>query len=146
MFAGTAYTVHGPAKKLTCVSPGIMPSQEEAAKIAALHVIPMEAPPLSAFSLSEPPRSGVWVHGLEVALINYALVSDRLMLQVAMKLIHPLDGRVVGRARAGNASDMANLGPLDQAFANDAAHFKRVFSEAAEPLVEECLLSLGMLR
>lgn len=63
-----------------------------------------------------------------------------------MKLIHPPDGQVIGCARAGNASDMANLGPLDQAFANDAARFKRMFSEAAEPLIEECLLSLGLLR
>lgn len=248
-----------------CISPEITPSREEAVKIAAVHVIPMEAPPLTAFSLSEPPQSGVWIHGLEttpagaglvvvgsvmllvqmarmsghteeaseslqsaldsggiwmptvalagqarsrlasegsqvsvdpgvkrlsgvkdrratlfmenwmapirawynyrdpspdhlapnspegaylleVALINYELISDRLMLQVAMKLIDPTDGRLVGRARAANASSLAVLGPLDQAFANDAAHFKRVFSKAAGPLVEECLLSLGLLR
>ena len=83
---------------------------------------------------------------LEVGIINYELISDQLILQVAMKLMHPHDGRIVGRARAANASDVPRPGPLDQAFANDAAGFKRVFSEAAEPLVEECLASLGLLR
>jgi len=246
-----------------CVSPGMTPSQEEAAKIASVHVIPVEAPPLSAAWPYKPSSSVPWIHGLEstpvgaglvvvgtvvlfvqmarisghteetsqslqsaldsggiwmptvaladqarsrlasegvqvsvapdvkrlsgvkdrratlfmenwmapirawykhrdsspddlspaspegayvleVGIINYELISDRLFLQVAMKLMHPQHGRVVGRARAANESDMPSLGPLDEAFADDAAGFKRVFSAAAEPLVEECLLSLGL--
>jgi hypothetical protein len=49
------------------------------------------------------------------------------------------------RSRLSSEGSLAVLGPLDQAFANEAAHFKREFSKAAEPLVEECLLSLGLL-
>ena len=35
---------------------------------------------------------------LEVGIINYELISDQLILQVAMKLMRPQDGRIVGHS------------------------------------------------
>jgi hypothetical protein len=81
----------------------------------------------------------------EVGISNYEIFSDRLILQVHLKMIDPSSGDVIGRARAGNASDLPSLAPLEQAFANNASRFKEVFSKTSAPLVTKCLTELGLI-
>jgi hypothetical protein len=83
---------------------------------------------------------------LEVAVINYEIASfGRLLLQVAMKLIDPSTGNVVGRARAWNAMNSPRLEPVDQALSGDAARFKEAFLGTGRELTTRCLAELGFI-
>lgn len=82
---------------------------------------------------------------LEVSISNYEVTTEKLLLQVHLKLIDPSGERVVGRARSNNAWSLPSLEPLDQAFANDASRFKEVFSETGRQLVRQSLAELGLL-
>lgn len=79
---------------------------------------------------------------LEVALINYSMgIEDHLMLQVMLKLVDPLTGKTLGRARAwANPQLSAN-----SAFEDNGKLFKQVFSEKGSDLVHQCLKTLGLL-
>ncbi len=83
---------------------------------------------------------------LEVGLLNYEIVVDKLVMQVVMKLIDSSDGRVIGRSRAANPWKAPNLEPLDQAFADNGRRYKEIFAKEAQTLVRECLLQLGVVR
>ncbi len=85
---------------------------------------------------------------LEVGVINYEIMSDGgLLLQVAMKLIDPSNGHVIGRARASNAlnitpTKITSLGP---AFSGDASSFKEAFQRTGQDMTNKCLIKLGLL-
>jgi hypothetical protein len=83
---------------------------------------------------------------LEVGVINYEI--DRaggLLLQVAMKVIDPASGQVIGRARAANPWNMPKLAPLDQAFADNGSRFKDAFVLTGRESARRCLAELGLL-
>ncbi len=89
------------------------------------------------------PGSGTLV--LEVGVLNYEIANEALLLQVMVKLIDPVTGAVLGRARA--ASDPRRpprVGPLPTAFAGDAGAFKRIVTDEGRVLVHACLQDLGL--
>lgn len=82
---------------------------------------------------------------LEVGVMNYEIESNgELLVQVAMKMIDPVTGSVIGRTRAANNRDMPKLGPVEQAFAGDAGRFKEAFQNTGRKLTEKCLAELGL--
>lgn len=83
---------------------------------------------------------------LEVGMINYEIVpGGSLMVQVAMKVIDPATGRVMGRARAANSWELPDLSPLDQTFSGNASRFKEAFIQTGREIVRKCLGDLGLL-
>ncbi len=82
---------------------------------------------------------------IEVGVINYEIEpAGGLLVQVAMKVIDPSSGNVIGRARAANAWDMPQLNPLDQAFSGDASRFKESFLKTGQEITRKCLTELGL--
>ena len=83
---------------------------------------------------------------LEVGIINYELVDNKLLLQVMMKMIEPSNGIVIGRTRASDPLNLPQIGPsIDQAFEDDAKLFKAVFTNMGENLIGKCLIDLGLI-
>lgn len=83
---------------------------------------------------------------LEVGVINYEIdQAGGLLLQVAMKVIDPSSGKVIGRTRAANPWNMPKLAPLDQAFAGNASRFKDAFVLTGRESARTCLTELGLL-
>lgn len=84
---------------------------------------------------------------LEVGMINYEIGTDgELLVQVAMKVIDPSSGKVIGRARAFNLLNRPQLGSLDEAFSKDAARFKEVFAKMSQVITQKCLVDLGLIQ
>ncbi|HEY5292423.1 MAG TPA: hypothetical protein VIJ43_08940 [Burkholderiales bacterium] len=91
-------------------------------------------------------RSGRPLYILELAVANYEIVENKLLMSVMMKMIDPFDGRVMGRAYAYvDPARMPKVGPLDQAFGGDAKPFKEIVTAEGRILVEECLAQLRFL-
>lgn len=73
-----------------CVSPGVVPSREDIAKIAEVRVIPIEAPPLAV-----PPASGVLIQGIGVSPVARGVsVVGTLLLLLQMPEISERTGEV----------------------------------------------------
>ncbi len=90
--------------------------------------------------------SGQPLYVLEVGVANYEIVEDKLLMTVMMKMIDPSDGHVLGRARAlMNTAKMPVVGPLDQAFGDNAKRFKAVVTAEGYTLVKECLTQLRLV-
>lgn len=84
---------------------------------------------------------------LEVGVINYEIEpGGKLLVQVAMKVIDPSNGSVIGRARAANPWNMPQQSPLDQAFSGDASHFKEAFLKTGQEITKKCLTELGLIQ
>lgn len=77
----------------------------------------------------------------EVGISNYEVFSGKLLLQVHVKLIEPVSGKLLGRARA---SSFTELPPMDEAFAADAKLFKESALRAGTTLLAACLRELGI--
>lgn len=76
----------------------------------------------------------------EVGVSNYEIFSGKLLLQVHVRLIDPVSGKLLGRTRA---SSFTELPPMDEAFAADATLFKESALRAGVPLLAACLSELG---
>lgn len=84
---------------------------------------------------------------LETGMINYQIMEGgELLVQVAMKVIDPSSGTVIGRARVGNAWNMPQLGPLDQVFFGTASRFKDTFRATAQEITKKCLAELNLIQ
>ena len=92
----------------------------------------------SLFSYSGQPQSRVV---LEVALLNYELRYGKFNVQVAMKLVDPASGTVVGNARSYTNSQVDDIEKL---FEGDASGFKQMFRRTTKPLVTDCIEILGL--
>ena len=79
---------------------------------------------------------------LEVGLLNYILMSDRILLQVMLKLIDPATGKVLGRARA---FDFEFFSGTDGLFEDNGQPFKNLVGGLGGRLVTEDLKSIGLL-
>jgi hypothetical protein len=78
---------------------------------------------------------------IEVALINYSVgIDDHLLLQVMVKLVDPLTGKTIGKARASANPHLA----AKTAFRDNGKIFKQVFRETGSDLVHQCLKKLGL--
>jgi hypothetical protein len=95
------------------------------------------------YYVDPPSAQGAFV--LEVAVLNYELSGDHLLLQVMVRLIDTRDGRPIGRARAGNAWHMPEFDSIDEAFSGEALPFKAVLTTEARLLVRDCLVQLGLI-
>jgi hypothetical protein len=92
-------------------------------------------------------------HVIEVEIAQYEVYDSRLLLGVMVKVIDPIDGRVVGRSwtngvrvrAAKELSALPSLAPLENAFANDARPFKDAFLKEGSQLLQYCLRELGLL-
>lgn len=83
---------------------------------------------------------------VEIGMTNYELFgSSALLVQVVTKVIHPASGRVIGRSRAYDASNMPKLGSMEQAFAQDGAVFKQAFHQTGRDLTRRCLDELRLV-
>ena len=72
---------------------------------------------------------------LEVGILNYEIVGDRLLLQVMMRVVDCSSGAVVGRSRAAvEPGSMPRVAPIAESFAGDAAAFKEIVSAQCRPL------------
>lgn len=78
---------------------------------------------------------------LEVGVSNYEYASERLLLQVWVKLIDPRTKQVLGRARSYEMSTAQPLAPLLQ---NDAEGMKRLVLEMGNRLLANCLADVGL--
>ena len=83
---------------------------------------------------------------LEVGVINYEIEpGGELLVQVAMRMIDPASGKVIGRTRAANNRDMPQLGAVDRAFAGNAGGFREAFQTTGQKLTHKCLAELGLV-
>lgn len=78
---------------------------------------------------------------LEIGMINYILFQDHIGLQVMLKLIDPLTGQVLGRARAHDIPVVGTEGILE----NNGEKFKNMFGALGAKLITEDLRSIGLL-
>jgi len=78
---------------------------------------------------------------LEIGLLNYEWHTDRLVVQVMMRLVDVKTGRVIGRTRHWA---YPSVGRAIELLANDNARLKTVFGETARPLVAAGLKDLGL--
>ena len=86
---------------------------------------------------------------LEIGVINYEIMSNGgLLLQVAMKLIDPSSGHVIGRARESNALDITQtqITSFGQVFSDDATVFKEAFQSTGKDIANKCLARLGLIK
>lgn len=88
------------------------------------------------------------VYVIEVGIMNYSIEnwSTALTLQVAMKLIDPASGKVIGQARATNIHSRPHLGSLHQTFSGNASRFKQIFRKTGRELTAKCLVKLGLIQ
>lgn len=85
-------------------------------------------------------RQGQFDAVLELGIGRYRIFEGQTALEIMMKLIDPISGRVIARARADNfrVSDSA-LATLDR----DGEAFKRLINAQASPLLAETLAQIG---
>lgn len=79
---------------------------------------------------------------LELGLPDYALLEDRLLLRVLVKIVDPSTGVVV--ARAGNQASV-NVGSPEQLFTHGGRKFKTVFAAEGRRLLQKNLQDIGIL-
>jgi len=79
---------------------------------------------------------------LELGLPDYALLEDRLLLQVLVKIVDPSTGEVM--ARAGNRASI-DIGSPERLFTHGGREFKTVFAAEGRRLLEKNLRDLGLL-
>jgi hypothetical protein len=78
---------------------------------------------------------------VQVAILSYEINPDnQLHLQVLLKVVDPVTGQIIGRARAG---ERFAVGPHDQAFTRNLRQFKEVFDQRGKDLVARCLTEAG---
>jgi len=78
---------------------------------------------------------------LEVGIFSYEYGSERLILQVFVRLVDPRTKQVLGRARNYAASKTGPLAPLLQ---NDAEGMKRIILQTGNHLLTKCLAEIGL--
>jgi hypothetical protein len=79
---------------------------------------------------------------LEVALVNYSVALDnRLLVQLMVKLVDPLTGKIIGRVRDW---DNPKIGNLDEALSDNGKKLKQVFAQTGSKLINKCLYNLGL--
>lgn len=78
---------------------------------------------------------------LEVGVLNYEYYSERLLLQVFVRLIDARTKQVLGRARNFSTSKTGPLAPLIE---NDAGGMKRLILETGNRLLGKCLSEIGL--
>jgi hypothetical protein len=146
--------------------PTVIMATEARAQLAEAHIDATLEPGLKPTSCNRDPRPGpvrTWyddtgpnlphaapevanpTYVLEVAIGNYELSGSDLLLQVMMRLTDPVNGRLVGRARAANTWQPAPIGSFDEALSGDAAPFKATIAAEARTLVRDCLNQLGLV-
>jgi hypothetical protein len=89
-----------------------------------------------------PPEVPADARVLEVGLGNYELSNGMLFVYVNTKLVDPVTGRTIAKARKYVYPDP---GDLDALFAGDASGFKRAFIDAARPALRDDLRRIGLL-
>lgn len=80
---------------------------------------------------------------LEVGVLNYEYFSERLLLQVVVKMIDSRTKQVLGRARNYSHSKVGPLTPLLQ---NDGEGMKRLIIETGNGLLVKCLGEIGLIQ
>jgi hypothetical protein len=78
---------------------------------------------------------------LEIGMLHYVLIQDHIGLQVMLKLIDPLTGQVLGRARAYDVPAARTEGILE----NNGQKFKDMFGALGAKLITQDLKSIGLL-
>lgn len=78
---------------------------------------------------------------LEVTMFYSVYFEDRLFVQVSLKLVDPVTGKTLGRARAYADPKVQ----LDAAFADGGTVFKQLFRDTGGTLVRQCLGELGLV-
>jgi hypothetical protein len=80
---------------------------------------------------------------LEVALVNYSVaLENRLLVQVMVKLVDPLTGKTIGRARDWDNPEIENL---DKVLSDNGKKLKQVFAHTGSGLINKCLYDLGII-
>jgi hypothetical protein len=80
---------------------------------------------------------------VEVAILNYEINPDKqLNLQILVKVVDPLSGQVIGRAKA---ADRFLVAPHDQALTRNLRQFKEIFAHKGKELVARCLMEAGLI-
>lgn len=79
---------------------------------------------------------------LEVGVLNYSLYQETLILQVCLKLVDPVTGRVMGR---GRAADYRKIAAPATFFTDDLRQFKELFGTIASRLITNDLSDIGLL-
>ena len=77
---------------------------------------------------------------LEIGVGNYEVGTGMIALSVMLKLIDPLTGQVLGRARAW---EWPRTG-TDGIFENDGQRFKDMISALGSKLITKCLADVGL--
>jgi hypothetical protein len=80
---------------------------------------------------------------LEVGLLNWEWHTNRLVVQVMMRLIDVGSGRVIGRARHWA---FPKIGRAAEVLSADNAALKHIFLETARPLIADGLRDLRLLQ
>lgn len=78
---------------------------------------------------------------LEVGVMNYEYFSERLVLQVFVRLIDPRTKQVLGRVRNSFSSETGSLAPL---LYDDAEGLARLIVETGNRLLVKCLVEIGL--
>jgi|ERR1700690_3142872 len=79
---------------------------------------------------------------LEVGVMNYEYFSERLVLQVFVRLVDPHSGQLLGRARDYSFS---KTGPLSALLQNDAKGMKQLILDTGNRLLAKCLAEIGLI-
>ncbi len=78
---------------------------------------------------------------VEAGISNYEVMEGYLLLQVHLRVVDPVNGEVLGRARANATPQITSMESL---FANEAQEFNALFTETTERLTEQALRQLGL--
>jgi len=78
---------------------------------------------------------------IEVGVMKYEYLLNRLVLQVFVRLVDPRTKKVLGRAK--NSSN-SKTEPLARLLQNDAEALKRIILETGNRLLAKCLAELGL--
>jgi hypothetical protein len=80
---------------------------------------------------------------VEIAILNYEINPDKqLNLQILVKVVDPVSGQVIGRAKAAERFLVA---PHDQALTRNLQQFKDIFAQKGKELVDRCLTEAGLI-
>ncbi len=80
---------------------------------------------------------------VEIAILHYEITPDnQLSLQVLVKVVDPVTGQMIGRARA---AERFAVGPYDQAFTRNLKQFKESFAQQGKDQVARCLAEAGLI-
>jgi hypothetical protein len=80
---------------------------------------------------------------VEIAILNYEINPDKqLNLQILVKVVDPVSGQAIGRAKAAERFAVA---PPDQALTRNLRQFKEIFVQKGKELVARCLTEAGLI-